>query len=163
MVNQKWDDIEEHLPVGTAIKIQGKAQWDRYDNAVTVMADSIEKTLKKERQDTYPEKRVELHCHTKMSAMDGLSETSKVVKTAEKWGHKAVAITDHGVVQAFPDASHAANEIKILYGCEGYLYDDTGLIAEDGTIDYKSRKTNHIIIFAKNRVGLKNLYKLISQ
>ena len=162
VVNRKWDDIEEHLPVGSTVKIQGKAQWDRFDNAVTVMADSIEKTEKKERQDTYPEKRVELHCHTKMSAMDGLNVTTNVVETAEKWGHKAVGITDHGVVQAFPDASHAAREIKVLYGCEGYLYDDTGLIAEDGTIDYKVRKTNHIIIYAKNRTGLRNLYKLVS-
>lgn len=162
VVNQKWDDIAEHLPDGSAVRIMGKAQWDRFDNAVTVMADSIEKTEKKERMDTCPQKRVELHCHTKMSAMDGLNDTEKVVTTAEKWGHRAVAITDHGVVQAFPDASHAAKDIKILYGCEGYLYDDTGLIGEDGSIDYKSRKTNHIIIFARNREGLKNLYKLVS-
>lgn len=162
VVNQKWEDIEEFLPEGSAVKIQGKAQWDRFDNVVTVMADSIEKIEKKERTDTYPEKRVELHCHTKMSAMDGVCDSTALVKTAEKWGHRAVAITDHGVVQAFPDASHAAGDIKILYGCEGYLLDDTGLIAEDGTIDYKSGRTNHIIIFAKNRRGLMNLYRLVS-
>ncbi|MCQ2546017.1 MAG: PolC-type DNA polymerase III [Clostridia bacterium] len=162
VVNQKWDDIEEHLPDGSYVRIHGKAQWDRYDNTVTIMADDIEKIEKKERTDTYPEKRVELHCHTKMSAMDALCDASTVVKTAEKWGHKAVAITDHGVVQAFPDASHAAKEIKILYGCEGYLVDDTGLIAADGTIDYRTRRTNHIVIFARNREGLMNLYRLVS-
>ncbi|MCQ2545567.1 MAG: PolC-type DNA polymerase III [Clostridia bacterium] len=161
-VNEKWEDIQQHLPDGSALMIKGKAQWDRFDNAVTVMADSIEKAEKKVREDTYPEKRVELHCHTKMSAMDGMNNTSNIVKTAEKWGHKAVAITDHGVVQAFPEASHAAGDIKILYGCEGYLMDDEGLVAEDGTIDFKARGTSHIIIFAKNRDGLKNLYKLIS-
>ena len=85
-----------------------------------------------------------------------------MIKTAEKWGHRAVAITDHGVVQAFPDASHAAKDIKILYGCEGYLLEDKDLIREDGTIDYKGRGTNHVIIFARNREGLKNLYKLVS-
>ena len=162
VVDAKWDDIKEHLPEGSFVKIQGKAQWDRFDNEVTIMADSIEKGEKTERMDTYPEKRVELHCHTKRSAMDGLNVTTDMVQRAEKWGHKAIAITDPGVVQAFPEASHAAGDIKILYGCEGYLYDDTGLIAEDGTIDYKSRRTNHIIIFARNREGLKNLYKLVS-
>lgn len=162
VLNQKWEDIQSNLPDDSAVKIEGKAQWDRFDNAVTIMADSIEKTEKKLRTDTYPEKRVELHCHTKMSAMDGLNSTANIVKTAEKWGHKAVAITDHGVVQAFPEASHAAKEIKVLYGCEGYLVDDTGLISEDGTIDYKARRTNHIVIFARNREGLFNLYKLVS-
>lgn len=162
VLNEKWDDIEEHLGKGTGVRIRGLAQWDRFDNCVTVMADDIEKIEKKDRVDTYPEKRVELHAHTKMSAMDGLNDVKRMVKTAEKWGHKAVAITDHGVVQSFPDASHAGKEIKILYGCEGYLLDDDGLIAPDGTIDYKGRGTNHVILFAKNREGLKNLYKLVS-
>jgi len=162
VLNEKWDDIDGHFGKGDGIKIQGLAQWDRFDNCVTVMADNIEKIEKKDRTDTYPEKRVELHAHTKMSAMDGLNDVKRMVKTAEKWGHKAVAITDHGVVQSFPDASHAGKEIKILYGCEGYLLDDDGLIAPDGTIDYKGRGTNHIIIFAQNREGLKNLYKLVS-
>lgn len=162
VLNEKWNDIDSHFGSGDGIRIRGLSQWDRFDNCVTIMADDIEKIEKKERADTYPEKRVELHAHTKMSAMDGLNDVKRMVKTAEKWGHKAVAITDHGVVQAFPDASHAGKEIKILYGCEGYLLDDTGLIADDGTIDYKARGTNHIIIFAKNRDGLKNLYRLVS-
>ena len=161
-VDQKWKDIDDNFSKGDGIRIQGSAQWDKYDNYVTIMADSIEKIEKKERTDTYPEKRVELHAHTKMSAMDGFNDVKRMVKTAEKWGHKAVAITDHGVVQAFPEASHAGKDIKILYGCEGYLYDDTGLVDEDGNIDYKSRPTNHVIIFARNRDGLKNLYKLVS-
>lgn len=162
VLNEKWNDIDNYFGKGDGIKIRGLAQWDRFDNCVTVMADDIEKIDKIERTDTYPEKRVELHAHTKMSAMDGLNDIKRMVKTAEKWGHKAVAITDHGVVQGFPDASHAGKDIKILYGCEGYLLDDEGLIAEDGTIDYKGRKTNHVILFAKNREGLKNLYKLVS-
>jgi DNA polymerase III subunit alpha, Gram-positive type len=162
VLNEKWDDIDNHLSKGDGIKIQGMAQWDRFDNCVTIMADSIERAEKKERIDTYPEKRVELHAHTKMSAMDGLNDIKRMVKTAEKWGHKAVAITDHGVVQAFPDASHAAKDIKILYGCEGYLLEDRDLIDENGVINYKGRGTNHVIIFARNRKGLKNLYKLVS-
>jgi len=161
--NKKWDDFEEYLPAGTQVKVKGKAQWDRYDNAVVVTADSIEKTEVKERTDEAPEKRVELHCHTKMSAMDGLIVTSKMMKRLNEWGHKAVAITDHGVVQAFPDAAHNAGNVKVIFGCEGYLLDDEGLIREDGSIDYKGRRTNHIILLAKNKVGLKNLYKLISR
>ncbi|MDO4868857.1 MAG: PolC-type DNA polymerase III [Bacillota bacterium] len=159
---EKWADIEEHLPPKTAVKVQGKAQWDSFDMCVSVMADSLEKTKKQERTDTYPRKRVELHAHTKMSAMDGLNDAKKMVKTAESWGHPAIAITDHGVVQAFPEAAGAAKDIKVLYGCEGYLLDDEGLISEDGTIDYKARGTYHIILIAKNQQGLLNLYKLVS-
>ncbi len=159
---EKWEEIHRLLAPKDGVKIQGKAQWDNFDNCCTIMADAIEKMEVKTRQDTWPRKRVELHAHTKMSAMDGLNDVARMVKTAESWGHPAVAVTDHGVVQAFPDAAHAAGDIKILYGCEGYLLDDRGLIGEDGTIDYKARGTNHIIIFARNREGLKNLYKLVS-
>ena len=162
VVKEKWDDIEQYLGPGSGIKVQGQAQWDSFDKCVTVMADSLEKIEIPQRSDNYPEKRVELHAHTKMSAMDGLNDTEHLVKTAEKWEHKAIAITDHGVVQAFPEASHAAKDIKILYGCEGYLLPDEGLIAPDGTIDYKGGGTNHIILLAKNTEGLKNLYKLVS-
>lgn len=159
---QKWIDIDTHLSNGDIVKIQGEAEWDTFDNVLTVKAKSIEKGEKQLRQDNSPEKRVELHVHTKMSAMDGLNDVKSLVKTAESWGHKAIAITDHGVVQAFPDASHAGKDIKILYGVEGYLLDDRDCVNPDGTIDYKKKPTNHVIILAKNRVGLKNLYKLVS-
>lgn len=159
---QKWIDIDTHLDSGDIVKIQGDAEWDTFDNVLTVKAKSIEKGEKQFRQDNSVEKRVELHVHTKMSAMDGLNDVKQLVKTAESWGHRAIAITDHGVVQAFPDASHAGKEIKILYGVEGYLLEDKDCIGEDGTIDYKKRGTNHVIILAKNRIGLKNLYKLVS-
>lgn len=162
VVNEKWDEIDAMLKPGDGVRIQGQAQWDRFDNCVTVMADTIEKTDVQERMDRAERKRVELHAHTKMSAMDGLNDIKHMVKTAEKWGHPAVAITDHGVVQGFPDASHAAGDIKILYGCEGYLLEDRDLIRADGSIDYKARPTNHVILFARNREGLKNLYRLVS-
>ena len=81
VVNQKWDDIDNYLSAGDGVKIKGQAQWDRFDNCTVIMADSIEKTEKKERMDTYPEKRVELHAHTKMSAMDGLNDAKRMVKT----------------------------------------------------------------------------------
>ena len=87
------------------------------------------------RKDLYPEKRVELHCHTKMSDMDGVSEVNDIVRRAHDWGHKAIAITDHGVVQAFPDANHFIQSLdkedpfKIIYGVEAYLVDDLTEIA----------------------------------
>ncbi len=162
VVNEKWDEIEAMLSDGDGVRIQGQAQWDRFLNCDIVMADTIQRIEIARRMDTAPRKRVELHAHTKMSAMDGLNDVKYLVRTAEKWGHPAVAITDHGVVQAFPDASHAGKDIKILYGCEGYLLDDRDLILPDGSIDYKNGTTNHVILFAKNRKGLQNLYELVS-
>ena len=89
------------------------------------------------RKDKYPEKRVELHCHTKMSDMDGVSEAKDLVKRAHDWGHPAIAITDHGVVQGFTDANHVIEDLdkddpfKVIYGVEGYLVDDLTKIAEN--------------------------------
>ena len=89
------------------------------------------------RKDKYPEKRVELHCHTKMSDMDGVSEAKDLVKRAHDWGHLAIAITDHGVVQGFTDANHVIEDLdkddpfKVIYGVEGYLVDDLTKIAEN--------------------------------
>ena len=81
--------------------------------------------------DVSPEKRVELHCHTKMSDMDGVSDASAIIKRAEKWGHKAIAITDHGDVQGFTEASHTKADIKVIYGVEAYIVDDLKGIVTD--------------------------------
>ena len=107
-----------------------------------------------------------------MSAMDGLNEVADLVKTAAAWGQPAVAITDHGVVQSFPDAAKTAKKlagdkenpvnIKIIYGMEGYVFDDADCHNEDGTIEYKKKPTNHIILIARTQEGLKNIYKLVS-
>lgn len=171
-MNEKWEDIDSHIKEGDWVKIKGQAQWDRFDNTTVVMADSIEKAQKKVRKDTCQKKRVELHAHTKMSAMDGLNEVSDLVKTAARWGQPAVAITDHGVVQSFPDAAKTAKklasdknnpiDIKIIYGMEGYVFDDSDCYKEDGSIDFKKKGTNHIILLARTQEGLKNIYKLVS-
>lgn len=116
------DEIKE----GLYCKVRGEATYDTFSKDVVIMGRDIIKCKKIERMDTCDEKRVELHLHTTMSAMDAMTPASKLIKRAAKWGHKAVAITDHGVVQAYPEAMDAGkkNHIKILYGVEGYLVDD---------------------------------------
>src|SRR5690606_35516290 len=101
-------------------------------------------------------KRVELHLHTKMSGLDGVAEVAEAVALAARWGHPAVAITDHGVVHAFPEAYQAAKKhgIKLIYGVEGYLVDDAAT--------YRESRSYHVVILAQNRTGLRNLYRLIS-
>lgn len=167
----KHDEIKALLKSGDPVKIRGQVQFDTFENMNSIMIKDLEKREKASgRQDTWPDgKRVELHAHTKMSSMDGLNEPADIVNQAAEWGQPAVAITDHGVVQAFPDAAKAAKklkdkgkDIKILYGMEGYVFDDEGLIDEEGNIDYKSRPTNHIILLAKTQEGMKNIYKLVS-
>ena len=116
----------EEIKVGLYCKVRGEAIMIPYAKEVVIMARDIIKLKKIERMDTAEEKRVELHLHTQMSAMDGISSTSKLIERAAKWGHTAIAITDHGVVQAFPEAMDAAkkHKIKVIYGVEGYLVDD---------------------------------------
>lgn len=99
-------------------------------------------------------KRVELHLHTRFSEMDALPDPAAVIRRAKSWGHRAIGITDHGVAQAFPEAMRAASGIKILYGCEGYFVNDV-----DGA---EPETMRHIILYARNNTGLRNLYRLIS-
>ena len=171
--NNKWDEIDSLLKSGDYIKVRGETEWDRYDNCLVVMLKDINKSKIKKREDTFEGgKRVELHAHTKMSAMDGLNEVENLVKTAAYWGQPAVAITDHGVVQSFPDAAKTAKKlagnkdnpihINIIYGMEGYVFDDSDCHNADGTIDFKKKPTNHIILLARTQEGLKNIYKLVS-
>ncbi|MBE7032616.1 MAG: PolC-type DNA polymerase III [Ruminococcaceae bacterium] len=150
------DEVKGVLKKTGTVAVRGKAEMDSFSHELTVMArDIIPYSMPKETDDA-EEKRVELHAHTKSSAMDAVVSAKDLVKQAMKYGHKAIAITDHGCVQAFPEAFHTADEtIKILYGCEGYLI-------EAGAPLVRETKRYHIIIFAQNLVGLKNLYKLIS-
>lgn len=162
---QKWEDIDIHLKEGDFVRIRGEAQWDTYENVLVIMGSDIEKGLLIKRSDTCERKRVELHAHTKMSQMDGLNEIKDMVRIHGEWGFPAMAITDHGVVQAFPEAAKEAEkfpDMKIIYGMEGYVFDDRDCINEDGSINYKKNPTNHIILLAQNKTGLKNLYKLVS-
>lgn len=123
---QEKDEVLENVKKGLYCKVRGEAIYDTYQREVVIMGRDILKMKKIGKTDIAKEKRVELHCHTTMSTMDGVTPVAKIVERAAKWGHPAIAITDHGGVQAFPDAQIAAkkNKIKVLYGVEGYLVDD---------------------------------------
>ena len=117
--------LEKALKNGMWLRVQGKVEltWDGRD--VQINPANIVRISHDGRHDTAPAKRVELHLHTQMSNMDALTNTKDAIKRAVEWGHPAIAITDHGVVQSFPDASSAAKgKIKILYGMEGYFIND---------------------------------------
>ena len=143
MENDKAKPILSGISPGMWVKIQGKMTFDRYDNEMVMQPNAIVKLQAPVRIDTAPEKRVELHLHTNMSSMDALTSVfpkagpdRNVIKRAESWGHKAIAITDHGGAQSFPNAMHSAKNIKILYGCEGYYVNDVDdRIAVHGSLD----------------------------
>ena len=155
------DQLQELLDGGLAkgafLKIKGVTTIDKFDSELTIgSVVGIKKIadFTSTRADTSPEKRVELHCHTKMSDMDGVSDVKDIVKRAMKWGHKAIAITDHGDVQAFPDANHAVppdSDFKIIYGVEAYLVDDL----KDIIVDSKGQSLNDsYVVFDLETTGL---------
>lgn len=136
--NDQLPELLGELKKGIFVKIKGITTIDKFDGELTIgSVTGIRKSgdFTVSRDDLSPRKRVELHCHTKMSDMDGASEVKDIVKRAHDWGHPAIAITDHGVVQSFPDANHYIHTLdkddpfKILYGVEGYIVDDLTDIA----------------------------------
>ncbi|MBE5867080.1 MAG: PolC-type DNA polymerase III [Lachnospiraceae bacterium] len=147
--NDQVPEIMGDLKKGAFIKVKGISMIDKFDRELTIGSIAGIKRIPNftvSRMDTAPVKRVELHCHTKMSDMDGVSEAGDLVKCAYKWGHRALAITDHGVVQSFTEANHVWDDLwkaeknkrkedgddnpdkqdffKIIYGVEAYLVDD---------------------------------------
>ena len=139
------DDVPELLKEisgGKFVRVKGVATIDKFDSELTIGSIvGIKKCadFTTVRMDTSVEKRIELHCHTKMSDMDGVSDVKDIVRRAMKWGHKAIAITDHGDVQAFPDANHTVpsdSDFKVIYGVEAYLVDDLkGLVTDSQNQD----------------------------
>ena len=192
---EEQKDIPEKVKEGKFFLVRGIAETDNFEKSNETTIQKIRgikpiKDFREKRMDNAPVKRIELHAHTQMSDMDGVIPPDVLVKKAFEWGHRGVAITDHGVVQAFPVANHAINfdkikdeaelkrakEFKIIYGCEGYLIDDEpdsvtdskGHVytkREDGTYsdeDIKKMPYYHIILLCKNDTGRINLYKLVS-
>lgn len=154
----KADELKKNLRDGMKIKISGAVKFDDYLKDKIFMFDGVEEIKITERMDNAKIKRTELHAHTTMSMMDAVVSAEKLITTAANWNWKSIAITDHGVVQAFPEAAQTVSKlakkgknIKVIYGVEGYL-----------NVEENQKSGYHIIILAKNKIGLMNLYKLIS-
>lgn len=171
------DPLVEKINEAGTLVISGGYQFDTFSNQYVLRPYAIASIKKAEKTDDEPEKRIELHMHTSLSEMDAISSPTALVKQAIKWGHEAVAITDHGVVQALPEAYAASgkgSKIKLILGMEGYLVDD------EKYPDFLNMKTNqyeryHIIFLVKEdtsmdesipkeerKYGRKNLYQMIS-
>lgn len=171
------DPLVEKINEAGTLVISGGYQFDTFSNQYVLRPYAIASIKKAEKTDDEPEKRIELHIHTSLSEMDAISSPTALVKQAIKWGHEAVAITDHGVVQALPEAYAASgkgSKIKLILGMEGYLVDD------EKYPDFLNMKTNqyeryHIIFLVKEdtsmdesipkeerKYGRKNLYEMIS-
>lgn len=124
-------ELSDKIKKGKYLRVQGEVQFDKYTKEIDIMAKNImAAAAPAPRMDDAEEKRVELHLHTQMSSMDGVTPVKKYIERAIAWGHKAIAITDHGVVQAFPDAMNAIgkSDLKVIYGVEAYLIDDLGSV-----------------------------------
>lgn len=179
------NDIKGKLAEGNYVIVKGVVMEDMFTHEKTISrVIGISKTqdFSFKRYDTALDKRVELHCHTKSSDMDGVSDARTIVRQAYEWGMPAVAITDHGVVYAFPDANHERQDIwkeykkkcekegvepvdnkdffKVIYGMEGYLVND---IDEEDVAPILKKNTYHIILLAQNEEGRKNMYRLVSK
>jgi DNA polymerase-3 subunit alpha (Gram-positive type) len=159
----------EGVTAGQRLRVGGRMEYDSYDKTggMVFRPTGFSAVSRPQREDNAPQgRRTELHLHTRMSALDATTDVEAAVRTAARWGHPAIAVTDHGVLHAFPDAmsaqkkaAKAGTPIKVLYGCEAYLTDPARLPAEG-----KKGRTpsNHIILLARNQTGLFNLYKLVS-
>ena len=127
---QAVNEKVERIRVGMNVKVRGECMYDNYARELSVSVRDLVETEKEERLDTAEEKRVELHMHTNMSTLDALTPAEDLIARAVKWGHPAVAVTDHGVLQSFPAAFRAAKgKIKLIPGCEGYLIDDKAVVS----------------------------------
>ncbi len=141
--DRKLAEMEDFFEYGCRVKVFGQVEFDQYENLNIIKAKEIEKLEVEEvsTDDSEIGKRVELHLHTKMSQMDGFNEPEEAVRRAALWGQPAIAITDHGVVQSFPDAFKEAQKqtekgrpIKVIFGLEGYVFDDSDCVDENGVI-----------------------------
>ena len=167
MENNEAKPILDSVKVGSVLKVQGKLMINQFDNEMVLKPFGIMPGSMAKRKDTAQGgKRVELHLHTVMSNMDALTDTKAAIKQAAAWGHRAIAITDHGVAQSFPDALHTVEDwkgapkvagtdetIKILYGCEGYYVNDV----DDRIVVHGSREmafTDEFVAFDLETTGL---------
>ena len=150
------EDVEKTgLKAGVRVVIRGVAKYDEFAGETVVNARDISYAEpEKVREDNAEKKRVELHLHTQMSQMDAVSSAKSLIERAVSWGHTAIAITDHGVAQSYPDALKASadnKKIKVIYGIEGYMVDDTEKITSDGA---EGKLSGKFVVFDLETTGL---------
>ena len=160
-VNKLFDDdivdgIKSAIGKAEAVVVQGTAMWSKYENDVIIAPTAIIKEKAEKRKDKADKKRVELHLHTTMSSMDGFCDTKQAINTAVAFGHQALAITDHGVAQAYPDAMNASagkENFKVIYGIEAYAVND---IDDKGAVKGYSSRTlkDETVVFDLETTGL---------
>lgn len=158
--NKDW--VLGKISKGMYIKIKGDVLYDTFQREISMTISGMRKEEREERKDTAEKKRVELHAHTQMSSMDAICSVKGLVSRAAKWGHPAIAITDHGVVQGFPDAMNAAKKegIKVLYGVEGYLTEDNKDAIEDANDKSLSQE---FVVFDLETTGFSNIKDKITE
>lgn len=172
IVNKDKEGLFDPIQIGNHLLVRGNYEFDDWEKSYILRPLSLALLDTYEATDEAEEKRVELHAHTSMSAMDAVVPAGQLIQQAFKWGHKAIAITDHGVVQSFPEAMNTLNAIrkkdqtfKVIYGVEAYYIDDihnqNGKTIDTG-VDSEKLTRYHMIILVQNQKGLKNLYKLVS-
>ncbi|MEG0878409.1 MAG: PolC-type DNA polymerase III [Oscillospiraceae bacterium] len=161
--SEKW----ENIAVGETLVVRGECVYDKYERDYVLNPYDVLKVVRRKRMDNAPEKRVELHLHTKLSSMDGFTDIREAVKTAHRMGHRAVAITDHGVAQAFPEAMLITDEIhkkdpdfKLIYGCEAYFVDDMVPVVYG---DAKGKLSQSFIVFDLETTGLSPQQEFITE
>ena len=163
LVDEKLKEEAKNIKAGMYVMVSGNIGFNRYDGDITLEPVSIAECEKEIRQDNGEKKRVELHLHTQMSAMDAVTNTKDVIKRAIQWGHPAIAITDHGVCHSFPDAMNAAGDkIKVLYGLEGYYINDV----DDRPAVYGDIKGNiddAVVVFDIETTGLDSMKDAITE
>ncbi len=173
--NKVIQPVIDKISNAKTLIVKGGYQYDKFANEFVLRPNDIATVLKSEKEDNADEKRVELHLHTSFSDMDGMSSPKSIINRAIQWGHKAIAVTDHGVVQALPEAYGAAKgKIKLILGMEGYVVDDEKY-PDFMDLKLKEFKRHHIILLVKEdtsmdesipkeerKYGRKNLYELIS-
>ena len=158
----KADDFLNNVSISDHVILEGDVIYDTFSKSIAIMLKSLTKIEKKERIDNSKQKRIELHLHSQMSSMDGVTNIKMLVERAHKWGHEAIAITDHGVVQAFPDAMDMGQRlgIKIIYGVEGYLINDKKQIitSYNPDLDY-----DEFVVFDIETTGLSAINDAITE
>ncbi|WP_126426451.1 PolC-type DNA polymerase III [Brevibacillus marinus] len=162
MFSRDKEDVRllEAIKDGIWLKVRGSVQYDPYMKELVMTAQDINQIEQQGRRDTAERKRVELHCHTPMSALDGVASLKSLIGTAAQWGHPAIAVTDHGVVQAFPEAYSLAKKhnIKCILGMEAYVVEDGVDIVynldPDGGNDVELNEHTTYVVFDTETTGL---------